>query len=79
MEYKEPTEDLKPFVERAQAFWDQVDVEAMKPIIHGDLPSEEAMKERAQALAKAEELMKQYNEMLSAKKKEDAEYEMRQK
>ena len=63
MEYKDPTEDMKPFVERAQAFWEQIDVEEMKPIIHGELPSEEVMRKRAAELARAERLMEQYEDM----------------
>jgi hypothetical protein len=72
MEYKEPTEDMKSFVERAQGFWKHVDVEAMQPVIHGgDEPSEEVMEQRRRALEVAERNLALFSKQIEAKNKQD--------
>jgi hypothetical protein len=60
MEYKEPTEDLKPFVERAQAFWEHINVDEMQPIVHGDPIPEDELKRREEEFLKIQEKIKEY-------------------
>ncbi len=60
MEFKEAPEELKPYVERAQAFWEKVDIDKMQPIVLGPVPSAEEMAERAQRLEQIQELQKQF-------------------
>jgi hypothetical protein len=66
MEFKEAPAELKPYVERARAFWANVDVGALQPVVHGPVPSEKEMAERANNLAKIQKLQQQYAKMLAA-------------
>lgn len=60
MEYKQAPPDLQDFVERAQAFWEQIDVDILQPIIHGALETEEEAAVRAEMMDKITRLQKQY-------------------
>lgn len=66
MEYKQPTEDMKEFVERAQEWWENIDVAALQPIVHGPPVSEERMAARAEQMRKIEELNRAYVEQMRA-------------
>jgi hypothetical protein len=60
MEYKQAPPDLQTFVDRAQAFWEQIDVDALQPVIHGEPETKEQADARAEMMEKITHLQKQY-------------------
>lgn len=62
MEYKQAPPELEGFVERAQSFWEQIDVDGMQPVIYQDEETDEEKAKRAEMMRLIEEKQKAYED-----------------
>lgn len=73
MEYKQPPPELSGFVDRAQDFWNNIDVDEMQPVIHAPPETDEQKASRIEMMNKIAQKQKEYEDFVKINEKSQQE------